>query len=98
MQNLMFRLGRGGWLMKLMQVAVFCGVYFPMAEAYRGENAGFAIGILALMATIFATACVIEIQDRIARFSARAAASSPRRSHAAPPSSLSDLRRPPADD
>jgi hypothetical protein len=55
-----------------MQLAVFLGVYGPMMNAHRGENAGFAIGILSLMATLFATAIVIEIGDRWARLTGRA--------------------------
>jgi hypothetical protein len=83
-------------LLGLLQISVFLGVYGPMTNAHRGENAGLAICIIALMAAIFATAIVIEIGDRWARLTGRAPPLTPQQWRDARRSPLA-LRQPDAD-
>lgn len=83
--------------LKIMQAAVFFGVLLSQG-AYHWAQRDLAAFVVAVLAAIFATALVVEVKDRLRKFSGRAAPSAPPQSPSGPPMQPSiSLRLPGAD-
>ncbi len=83
--------------LKIMQAAVFFGVLLSQG-AYHWAQRDLAAFVVALLATIFATAIVVEVQDRLRKISGRAAPSRQPPAPAVPPMQPNALMRLPGAD
>lgn len=78
-------------LLGALQLAVFCGVMAWQIE-YARESNGYVYGLFGVLAAIFATAVVIEIESRWARLTGRAPPLTPQQRHDARQSPLRPRR------